>query len=496
MRSDFIKASKDFLVYGIGSVVSQILSILMLPIYTRWLGINEYGVLALLMGIMNVLMVLAQSGLTSALFRSYYDYDDMHNQGRLIGTTLWLLLMATTFISVSTFLFGDLITGLIDTVSIKSGLIRIIACTVFVGGLNSLPSAIFRCRRQAIRQVITALISLLSSLSFIIYFVVVRKMGVQGVLYGGFIGACITFLVGYSQVVGLISFRIKWNEVRKLLRFGMPLVPANLAVWVLGISGQFFLARYSTLADVGIYALANRISRIVSILVVGPLFLLWLPVMLSVHKKDYAKQFYARMLNYYLIVSTFISLGLSIYSREVLMFLATEEFINSHYYVFPLCMTVVIYGTNRLLNVGTDLQRKSENTAFALIASVIFFIGLNLILIPMWGISGLVTAGFLAYSLNSTLVFVLANRLYPIRYEWIKALLILFVASVIYVSSLLIEILFDQSILMVITIKFILILLFPAILFFMKIIGTQERKEAKHQWLRLVSFLRQRLMLN
>ena len=87
MRKDIYSAFGDFMIYGLGAVAMQAVSILLIPVYTRWLGVADYGVLSLLMGIQFMLVPLAQAGMGSALFRSYYDYNDEAGHRGVAGRT-------------------------------------------------------------------------------------------------------------------------------------------------------------------------------------------------------------------------------------------------------------------------------------------------------------------------------------------------------------------------------------------------------------------------
>jgi O-antigen/teichoic acid export membrane protein len=485
MRNTILSAGRDFAVYGIGSVLTQLVSVLLIPIYVRWLGIEDFGLLALLLGIQSVLVTLAQSGLGSALFRSYYDYPDEAGQQRVISTTLWVLCGTTTFIVIITFFFTDQFVEISGLVTVSQ--LHLITLIVFFEGLNTLPFSVFRARRQPNRYIITSLIVLIVRLLAVIYFVVVRADGLQGVLYGTLVGAAFSFIIGYSQLAGIIVFKIYWVEVKKLLRFGLPLIPANLAGWALAISGRYFLAHFGTVSDVGIYALADRFASVLSVLLIQPLFLLWLPFMLSVRQKEYAKHFYSRSLTYFVMVGIFISLALSLFAKEVLVLIATPNFMPARHYIFPLCLAILLYGANRLLNIGTDLARKSENGAIALLIAVVVFVGLNLLFTPGWGIRGVVFAACVAYGLMSGIVFVFSYRLYPIRYEWGQVASVFGIGLAIYGASLIVEDLLWESLWMGLLIKSSLLLAFLICLFLLGIVNNQERDELKRHVRRLVS---------
>ena len=83
--------SKQSIIYGLGSVTTQALGFILLPIYTRHLPLADYGVLSLLMVTLNIAVVLIQVGLGSAIFREVVYQES--EQNRVLSTTLFFLII-------------------------------------------------------------------------------------------------------------------------------------------------------------------------------------------------------------------------------------------------------------------------------------------------------------------------------------------------------------------------------------------------------------------
>lgn len=491
--SDANSGVRDFVLYGLGSASSQAIVILLIPVYTRWLGASEYGTLVLLTGLQAVLVVLASSGLGVGMLRSFYDYSDERDQRTVASTAAWAIVTLSVIVAGVSVLLTDELVRIIHIESITAHHVRLVALITLFEGLGVLPLSVFRAKRQALRFSLTTTAALAVRILAIVYFVAVLEGRVQGALYGMIVGASFATLIGYAQVIGTLGIGIDCSELRKMLRFGLPLVSAGLLAWVLSVSGRYFVAKYVGVYDAGIYTLADRFATVLLVLLIQPLDLVWLPVMLSVRDKSYARLFYARALKYYVMGATFLGLGLSVFGEEVLTAMTTQEFMPARHYVFPLCLAQVMFGASRLLNVGTDLARKSENRILAMATSTVVFVGLCVALTPRWGIAGTAWSLVVAYSILCWASFILADRLYPIQYEWVKIVFMLAAMCVVDVLTVAVEAL-SLSPLLAVPAKCLLLGGLPILWLLSGVISHQDCVEARRWSLAIMSTVERRVV--
>ena len=110
------RLGKQSAIYGLGGLVSRILAVLLLPLYTRYLSKEDYGEIETLIALVVVLTIILRFGISSAFFRFYFDADDADGRRLVLRTSFWFTMtMATLGLAlvvglaapISDWLFGD-----------------------------------------------------------------------------------------------------------------------------------------------------------------------------------------------------------------------------------------------------------------------------------------------------------------------------------------------------------------------------------------------------
>ena len=110
------RLGKHSAIYGLGGLVSRILAVLLLPLYTHYLSTSDYGQIETLIALVTVLTIVLQFGISSAFFRFYFDSDDPAGRRLVLRTSFWFTMtMATLGLvvvtvlapQISTWLFGN-----------------------------------------------------------------------------------------------------------------------------------------------------------------------------------------------------------------------------------------------------------------------------------------------------------------------------------------------------------------------------------------------------
>ena len=83
-------------IYGLGTVLSRFIGIILLPVLTRMLSQSEYGLLDLLMTISALTFVICELQIISGVSRAYYDSKKVNALQTLIGTSLCLYVLASS----------------------------------------------------------------------------------------------------------------------------------------------------------------------------------------------------------------------------------------------------------------------------------------------------------------------------------------------------------------------------------------------------------------
>src|SRR5712691_3092894 len=83
-------------IYGLGGLVSRILAVLLLPLYTHYLTTADYGKIETLTAASTVLVIVLRGGISSAFFRFYFDTQDAAGRIRIVRTSFWFTMTAAS----------------------------------------------------------------------------------------------------------------------------------------------------------------------------------------------------------------------------------------------------------------------------------------------------------------------------------------------------------------------------------------------------------------
>ena len=190
----------------------------------------------------------------------------------------------------------------------------------------------------------------------------------------------------------------------------------------------------SGLAEAGLYALAVKFSQVVTV-VVRAFNLAWPPLAYSIRSDEDARRAYSLVVTYYLLVSFTIVLALSLEARWVVRALAAPEFFDA-YEAVPLVATgVTLYALYLVLSVAVGRVGRTEYNFPVTAVALAVNIGLNLVLIPPYGIVGAGIALVGAYLVMVALMYAVTRRVFPLGLEWARIARIVGFAAALFAAG-------------------------------------------------------------
>jgi len=431
--SAFRDTLKGVLAFGVSSSLVSAVGFVLIPLYTRYLSVEEFGLLGLISLTVSVSAAIFGFGLIAAIFRSYFDYEDKASQKKLVGTALLvagtgsagLIVLATICAEP---LIAQRIFGLPDT----GRYFRIALYSGAIGLLNAIPLAVYRADRQFGRYAVFNMTAAVLQMIFIIVLVVPFHLGLAGIVTGQLLAtSAVNVLLLYS-VRAKMEITLLRGEVRKLLAYGLPLVPGGVFYLLLTTGSLYFVQTTEGLAEVGIFSLAVKIASVFAILVISPFQLIWPPMMFSVERSSYADRFYANMLVYALYVAIGIGMGLSVFAHEVVQIVSTPAYAPAAQLVGLLLFGHILFVIQNVFNVGIILKRKTAYWSGALVLETVVCMLMWLVLAPRWGARGIVIGSVIGYGVGAGVTLAFSRRFLRIQYEWGRALflVVLFPLSV------------------------------------------------------------------
>ena len=411
------RLGKHSAIYGLGGLVSRILAVLLLPLYTRYLSPSDYGKVETLIALTTVVGIVLRFGIHSAFFRFYFDSPDPEARRLVLRTSFWFTMAMAT----AGLIGGLLLAAPIAEVLFGSGDDAELVMAAFVGlwaGMNyEQLTSLFRVEERSVAFVSASLANVLLTIGATLLLVVVLDEGPIGVIVGNFTGTLIVYavLVGYRREQ--LGLQFDRGLLREMNRFGVPLIPTALFLWVTNFSDRLFLVRLADTTEVGLYSVGVRIASAM-VLLLTAFRLAWPAFAYSIDDDREARQTYAYVLTYLVALTTWVATGLALLSPWIVDWIAAPAFAESSRVVGPLAFAAVAFGAYIVVAIGVGRAKRTQFNWVVTGVAAAVNIGLNLLLIPPYGMMGAAIATIAAYSTMFVGMVWWAQRIYPVPYQW------------------------------------------------------------------------------
>lgn len=438
------RLSKDSLIYGLGGAAARYTGLLLLPIYTRVFSPGEYGVLESVLNLGALLIAIFALGLDGSAPLLYFDTESDAERRRICA--LWLAI--TVAVSVPATILLVLLAGWVSRLASGSesnaALFQIGIAVLPFSLLQVIWSSILRLRflpraYAVLNFVLTTLVAVLS-----IVFVLVFEMGLAGALWGQLVGTALVSLVGLWMVrdlFGVLPSREMQPHGRalatRLVRLGLPLVPASVALWIISFSNTYFLIQLMGSQETGVFRAGARLAALLG-LAIWAFQLAWTPFSLSLAKDPEGPRIYSRVATLYTAGAVGASVLMSGFAPFLLWIFTTGEYAPASAVIGYLSLAASALGAYYVLAIGVNLAQRTGQIAWTTIVAAASNLALNALLIPVWGIVGAGISAFASNLISTGLVFWVAQRLYPLPFQtgrlvasWLAGTVCVATASVI-----------------------------------------------------------------
>jgi O-antigen/teichoic acid export membrane protein len=406
-------------VYGLGGIVSRVLAVFLLPLYTRFLDTDDLGAVGLIVALSAVLVTILRLGISSAFFRFYFDSPEPAQRRLVVRTSFWFTMASATLGLAAGVLLAQPIAdllGLDDANLVRAGFVGIWAQMNYEQ-LTSL----FRAEERSTAFVLASLANIAVTIGATILLVVVWEQGALGVIVGNFTGTLAVYLALLAVHREQLGLQFSRPLLREMNRFGVPLVPAALALIAVNFSDRFFLVHLASLDEVGLYEIGVRIASAM-VLLLTAFRMAWPAFAYSIEDDAEAKRTYAFVLTYLVVVASWLALALGLLAPWLVRLLTQPEFYEGESVVAPLAFGGVAYAAYIVMAIGVGRAKRTQSnwviTGFAAVVNV----ALNLILIPPYGIMGAAVATVASYVVMFLGMTWYAQRVFPTPYQWRRVL--------------------------------------------------------------------------
>jgi O-antigen/teichoic acid export membrane protein len=412
-------------IYGLGGVVSRVLAVFLLPLYTRYLDTEDFGAVGLIVALSAVLVTVLRLGISSAFFRFYFDSKDPARRRLVVRTSFWFTMAMATLGLVAGVAAAEPIAellGLDDANLVRAGFVGVWAQMNY-----EQLTALFRAEERSTAYVLASLANIAVTVGATVVLVVALEQGALGVIVGSFLGTLVVYLALIAVHREQLGLEFSRPLLREMNRFGVPLVPAALALIAINFSDRFFLVHLADLDEVGLYEIGVRIASAM-VLLLTAFRMAWPAFAYSIEDDDEAKRTYAYVLTYLVVVASWVALALGLLAPWLVRLLATPDFYEGARVVPLLAFGGAVFAAYVVMAIGVGRAKRTQfNWVITGVAAVVN-VALNLVLIPRYGMMGAAVATVAAYVTMFLGMTWYAQRVFRTPYQWRRVVLAIGVA--------------------------------------------------------------------
>tara|TARA_B100001059_G_scaffold178892_1_gene179497 strand:+ start:4086 stop:5519 length:1434 start_codon:yes stop_codon:yes gene_type:complete len=412
---------KNILRYQIPFILSSGLPILTLPIFTRYLSLDDYGLISLA-NIYGILVVgICNFGLVTAFERNFFESKGTSEKISLLWTCVLSVFSFLVVVFFLTYLFQKKISDSIFTITLPSYLLLFSLLNLGVKSLIQYFYVYFKNSEDSYNYVrITVFESILST-GLALYFVVYDSLGIIGYVFGQAMGVSIVFF--FLVMLFILKKGISFNiiQLKSSIRLGAPLIPRIFFGVINGQFDRYMIGILANIGSLGIYDIAQKIAN-TSFNFMASIEKVYSPKIFKLYfnsREEFNENSGVILLPFFYVIYLFCLL-VGLFSEELLFILTTSEFHTAYPLIIPLVMIYGIYffGTTGQLLLAKKTKLISKLSLGALFLNIIF----NYPMIKYYGATGASWATFVSGLTISMVTFYFSQKHtkinYPTHFIW------------------------------------------------------------------------------
>jgi O-antigen/teichoic acid export membrane protein len=480
LLNDIRSGVKDSIIYSFGNLSTKLVGFILIPLYTKYLSVEDYAILALLEISAQFIVAVFGFRISSALLRLYWDKEYAGKQKVMFFTSLSFL-TGISLISMIVFIYlSDTISVLLfDNPEFSYPLILMFISTgMQIIALQCLTQ--IRINEKPLLFSISNFLRLITTLSFTVYFIAYQNKNIEAIYEAQLIGYIIFFLTIFRFIIRHIEFKIDHQMLYAMLAYSSPLILAEVASVIFTITSRYCLNFLSTLHEVGIFSLGFKMANTLKVFIVSSVMLAISPMIFKKIDDQDSKRFYSKIMTYFSFGLMFFVMAISIFGKEIIHFLAKNKSYWDAYQVIPILSLAIFFAMLKDVSLtGLHITKRTKVISAIISSMAILNIGLNAVFIILWQSIGAALATLMSQILFFISIYYAAQKYYPIPYEVIKIIKIIIVGLVLFGLSLYAD---NFDIIIRLVIKSTILLIYPVILYYWKFYEEIELIRLKQSW--------------
>ena len=409
---------ENFLVYGLGGIISKIIPLIMVPIVTRLMPDSSYyGINDMTNTLTNFCMQLCIIGMYDAMYRHFFEKDDENYKKIICSTTFIFTCVLSVFVFVLMLIFKNRLSLWFYKDGKLSFLIYFAALSTLIGGTNIIVSAPTRMQNKRkiflVMNTIGPVLSYSISIPLLLsgYYLIALPLAA---LTSGIINELVFWILNKNW----FSFKLfSKKHLSQLLKIAVPLFPNFLIYWIFNSTDKIMITNSLGTYATGLYSVGSKLglaSQLIYTAFAGG----WQYFAFSTMREEDQVGSNSKIFEYLGAISFICTFFICIIARPFYILLFKEEYVSSYIvapYLFlaPLLQMLFQVAANQFLVV-----KKTWPNMFILLSGAIVNVVLNLVLIPKLGIEGAAISTLIGYVVADIVCIFVLSAIKLMRVSW------------------------------------------------------------------------------
>ncbi|HEY2537211.1 MAG TPA: lipopolysaccharide biosynthesis protein [Solirubrobacteraceae bacterium] len=468
--------------YQAAEILAKAIAVFTLPLYTRHVSTAGYGTYNSLLTAVILFSILLRLGVGEAFVRFYFTDSDEARRTRIARTATATVAWTTTLASLIAIAFASQLSRLLLGYS-DAGLMYCAILGLWAFTNIEMAYAQLRVDERARTYMRASGANVAMTVVFTISLVVFAEQGARGLLLGNFGASAIVVLALWWVLRARVSLRVKFADLRAMLHFGLPTVPADASVYALQVADRFYLLRGVGAGVAGEYAIAVQLATVVFVFVRGFQYA-WPPLAYSIDSDAEASRLYSLVTTYFVLATGVVVVGVALLGRWLVRLLAAPEYYGAYRALPWLALGWTLYGLYQVMIAITGRARVTQRNLPAAAAGLVVNVVLLFVLVPDSGLGlGLAGAGLAlcgAYAVMIAVMHLLTRGVFAVEFQWRRLGQLTAILAAVAVSG---ELLLPTSGIAGLLTRSAWFALVPALLLATRFVAPDERAQARALWL-------------
>jgi|Deesub1362A_J573_1020465.scaffolds.fasta_scaffold00052_75 O-antigen/teichoic acid export membrane protein len=411
------KFTSDVLFYGISSGLMSLFGFITLPILTKTLSQELYGVWVQIMITTSLLLPFITVSFQVSVVRFLAGNENKQRVSSLFHSMLGIVFLNSLLFVLITFIFKDTLSSFIFGDPSFRTFVPLLGLWIMAEAIYIMSTSFMRAKNK-IKLLSLVNIGYAIPRILILYLVLVIFGGDIRLVLILYIITSIVFslLVYLLEVVRTVGVFIEMHNLKRtlkdLLKFSLPFIPNGILMWVLASSDRYFIVHLLSLSENAVYSAAYSLTSVLSLFYM-PLGFVVYPLLVEFWEKgqkDIVRTLFEKSTRIYIFLVVPAIFGLYTLGPKLILILTTSDYTVSPAIILWISVGILFLGIYQINVYIIHLIKKTYYNTIIFFTAAIINVVLNYILIKAIGIEGAAISTLISYLFLASVIAILARK--------------------------------------------------------------------------------------